>query len=404
MTPRSLLDPSDPDVRIEFGMAEAEVAQHAQWRASAGVFRAIEQTLREATAHPAVFVHTELLSSQDAVEYAQRAAAADLAVRLNLAEGTVRTYGHAAGNLRTRMPQLWAWFGDGQVSTQNAREAATLVAELPEEHWAAFDSGLVEPAQRLTPPRFRLKARALRDRLIAADAAERHARAAEQRHMAAESDRDGMGWLNAYLPMEQITLIEAHIGHLAYEAWKLPEQTRTMTQLRADLLADLLTGKTTGTGAGVTVALTIPMLTLLGQSDQPATLEGVGPIDLDTARALCAGVPSITRMLTDPVTDEILHLDPTQYRTTKKLQRFLAQRDVTCTFPGCGRRALDCDIDHILARQHGGTTIPKNLHHLCRKHHRLKHISRWKIARTEDGTTTWTSPTGNTRNADPPPF
>jgi len=45
-----------------------------------------------------------------------------------------------------------------------------------------------------------------------------------------------------------------------------------------------------------------------------------------------------------------------------------------------------------------------NLHRLCRRHHRLKHISRWNVQRTDNGTTTWTSPTGNTRTADPPPF
>ena len=77
---------------------------------------------------------------------------------------------------------------------------------------------------------------------------------------------------------------------------------------------------------------------------------------------------------------------------------------MTCTFPGCGRRALDCDIDHIIAREHGGPSIPGNLHHLCRKHHRMKHTSRWKLTRADDGTTTWTSPTGRLRTADPPPF
>ena len=61
-----LLDPADADVRVEFGMAEAEFAQHAQWRASAAVFAAIEKTLREAVAHPEVFVHTALLSARDA--------------------------------------------------------------------------------------------------------------------------------------------------------------------------------------------------------------------------------------------------------------------------------------------------------------------------------------------------
>jgi hypothetical protein len=402
----TLLDPADADVRVTFGMAEAEVALHAQWRAAAATFRAIETVMREAAHHPEVFVRTEQLNPRDAAEFAQRAATADLAVRLNMAEGTVRSQADISEKLRTRLPGLWAVFGDGEVSTQNAREAAALVADLPEEHWASFDLAITEPAQRLAPPRFRAKARALRDRLLVQTAVARHERGLLERGVWSEHDRDGMGWINAHISSEQIVLAEAHIEALAFEQLTADGEGRTMQQLRADVVADLLTGRGVGASgaAGVTVALTVPVMTLLGNGDEPATLEGVGPIDIETARALCATAPSLTRLLTDPIRNTVVAMDPQQYRSNRALKRWLAHRDVTCTFPGCGRRAATCDLDHVTAWAAGGTTTADNLAHLCRKHHTMKHNTRWRVKKPPGERSVWTSPTGFVRPTDPPPF
>ena len=404
-----LLDPTRAEVRVEFAVAEAEHAQQSQWRASAVLMRSVDEALREAQAHPSVFVPAGL-SERDAVEFAVRAAIADLAVRLNLSESAVRNHRETARNLRERMPQLWGWFCQGEVSTQNAVEAAALVADLPEEHWAEFDSRLLGPAKTLTPARFTARARAVRERLFAQDAAERHQRALAARAVWSEHGRDGMGWLTAHLSSADIALAQARVDGLAFELLKAPDESRTMGQLRADVLADILTGRhNPATAAGVTVALTVPVMSLLGKSDQPAILEGVGPIDLDTARALCATAPSLTRLLTDPITGVVLTMDQRQYRPSKALKRWLAIRDATCTFPGCGRRASACDLDHVTDWAHGGPTTADNLAHLCRNHHTIKHKTKWHVEKPPGQPSVWTSPTGQTRtghhqNADPPLF
>ncbi|CAN5292394.1 HNH endonuclease signature motif containing protein [soil metagenome] len=384
-------------------MAEAEVAQRAQWRASAVVFRSIDAALREAVEYPGVFVPAGL-AGRDVVEFAVRAAVADLAVRLSLSESAVRSQGQTGRSLRERLPQLWAWFGEGEVSTQNAVEAAGLVLDLPQQYWAEFDACLLGPAKTLAPARFKARARALRERLFAQDAAERHQRAVAARAVWSEHGRDGMGWLTAHLSSTDIAVAQARIDGLAFELSKAADETRTMAQLRADVIADLLTGRhNPANSVGVTVALTVPVLSLLGASDQPAILEGVGPIDLDTARTLAADAPTLTRLLTHPVTGVVLAMDQHQYRPSKALKRWLAIRDVTCTFPGCGRRAATCDLDHITDWAKGGTTTADNLAHLCRKHHTIKHNTRWHVQRHDD-TSHWTSPTGHPRTNDPPPF
>ena len=399
-----LLDPADADTRVEFGMAEAEFAQRTQWRASAEVFRAIDTTLQEAAEHPEVFIEATMLRG-DAVEFAERAAAADLAVRLSLAESTVRAYGMVARTLRQRLPLLWAWFAEGEVSTQNAREAASIVSELPADLWAEFETRIMG-AITLAPARFKARARAVREKLQAQTLTERHEAAHAHRGVWTEVDRDGMGWLHAHLSAEKLAMVGAALDGIAFGLFTESDEHRTMAQLRADVLSDLLTGGAcTRPAVGVTVALTIPVLSLLGHSDEPALLEGVGPIDIETARRLCGTVPSITRLLTDPVSGSILEMDPRQYRVPAALKRWLAIHQVTCDFPGCGRRAAHCDLDHTRAWADGGTTTADNLSHRCRTHHTMKHQTKWRADKPPGAErAVWTSPTGYSREADPPPF
>ena len=150
-----------------------------------------------------------------------------------------------------------------------------------------------------------------------------------------------------------------------------------------------------------TVVVTVPALSLVGRSDEPADLEGFGPIDLETARELCALAPSFVRVLTHPETGAVLSVGRDRYRVPADLRTALAIRDETCRFPGCRRRAMRCDIDHATAWEHGGATAIDNLEHLCRKHHRLKHELGWRVAHDGGGVLTWTSPAGRRHCTEP---
>ena len=87
-------------------------------------------------------------------------------------------------------------------------------------------------------------------------------------------------------------------------------------------------------------------------------------------------------------------------------------RDRTCVFPGCTHPARSCDLDHITGytpdHQAGpdrldrtGQTHPDNLAPLCRRHHRIKTHGRWHYTRDpDDGSYTWTTPTGATYTVD----
>lgn len=206
----------------------------------------------------------------------------------------------------------------------------------------------------------------------------------------------------------------ARMNAIAKHLKTLPGETRTLPQLRADILADLLAGGGTEYAVKADVAVTVPVLTVMGVDEtgapveasrlQPGDLNGYGPIDPDTARRLTATAPSFHRILTAPVTSAILDLDRATYRPPADLKRWVRLVQPVCTFPGCGRLAVDCDIDHSVGWAAGGTTASTNLGPLCLDNHRLKHKTKWAMSRNRDGTIPWTSPTGREHDQDPPPF
>lgn len=405
MEPPVELDSRRPEVRAEYGIVRAEYAARAATRAFAEQLWAIEATLHEARAFPEVFVGEALARGADATVFAERAAIADLAVRLSLSEQTVRAQAHLATTLMRRAPRVWALFREGEISAPNARVVGELVDCLPESAWGEFEEAVVDPAQRLAPARFRTVGRAARERVQPQSFAQRHARSAADRRTWVDPDLDGMSNLTLYSTAEDVARARTNIERVARHLAAQPDETRTLAQLRADVARDLLAGVLGARGSvGVSVAVTVPVLTLLGVGHEPGILHGHGPIDAETARRLAAHAPSFVRLLTHPVTGVVLDLDRTVYRPPADLKKWVGARDYQCDFIGCGRLAQDCDIDHLIARVDGGATSDTNLHVLCRNHHRLKHMSKWKPARAPDGTVTWTSPTGHTQSADPPPF
>lgn len=151
------------------------------------------------------------------------------------------------------------------------------------------------------------------------------------------------------------------------------------------------------------VFVTIPVLTLLHRADAPAMLDGTVPIDPETAEALAGLAPSLTRILTHPLTGNVLAVDSHTYLPPAGLRHYVTARDAACRFPGCTRPAMAADGDHTQDFALGGRTAAANLAALCRGHHILKHQARYAVTQAADGsgTLTWTTPTGRTRTTVP---
>lgn len=191
----------------------------------------------------------------------------------------------------------------------------------------------------------------------------------------------------------------------------VPDDPRTMDQMRADLFTDLLLASDPSVvfGEGLDnitghVQITISATTLAGEDDKPAQLDNEGPLHPDAARRLASRATLWTRLFLD-ATGVVTHTD--SYTPTAAMSRHLRARDQHCRFPGCRVPARRCDLDHTLDYALGGPTSLDNLADLCHSHHPLKHPSipdahRWIARQLPDRTIEWTSPQGRV-HTDPPP-
>jgi hypothetical protein len=154
---------------------------------------------------------------------------------------------------------------------------------------------------------------------------------------------------------------------------------------------------------GAEVRLTIAASTLLGLDDAPADLDGYGPIDAVRARALADG-GIWRRIVTDPVTGQVLDVGRQRYRPPAALDELVRTRDGTCAAPGCTVPACGCDLDHTeeYHPQPGadpdtplGRTDADNLGPLCHRHHRLKTDGGFRLRQISSGLFEWITPTGH---------
>lgn len=333
----------------------------------------------------------------DAATIARRELVTEIAAALRLPERTTEALIDDSQSLIQDLPETTQALRDGDVSCRHAQSIADHARSLPVDARAAFETQVLPYARNLTVARFDRKARVVREASHPQTIAERKAKGVSERSVGITPGRDGMAWLSAHLPAEVAYAIDDRLTSIA-RGLRSADDPRTIAQLRSDAFADLLVsgeaGCELGHGIRARVLVTVPVLSLLGSSQEPASLEGYGPIDAATARELAAHAPSFTRILTHPETGTVLSVGRDRYAVPHDLKDWLRVRDETCRHPGCGRLAAHCDIDHTVDWQHHGSTRHDNLAHLCEKHHHTKHYTRWAVRHLEKGVFEWRSPAG----------
>ena len=109
----------------------------------------------------------------------------------------------------------------------------------------------------------------------------------------------------------------------------------------------------------------------------------------------------LRRILTDPVTGNITHIDTRARAFTGALRYALLIRDDVCQTPGCG--APIRHLDHTHPYKDGGTTSAANGTGLCARCNYIKQNPGWRHRRDPaTGQLTVTTPTGHTRTSRPP--
>ena len=338
-------------------------------------------------------------------ESARRVLVSELACALRLTENATMMLIDESATLVTYLPATLAALEAGDISVRHANVVADHAASLPVESRAAFEQTVLPFALTHTVTRFNRHARDYRERMHPESIEHRHEIALSKRSVSIAPGADGMAWLTAHLPAESAHAIFDRLTETAEKA-RREGDPRTLEQLRADALCDGLlvsnysASEVLGTPNLCTILaairpsvhVTVPVLTLLSHGDEPAILDGYGPIDSDTASLLASNAPNLMRLLTHPETGAVLSVGRDRYEIPAALRRWLQFRDGTCRFPGCGRAARRCELDHTQEWQHGGDTAHHNLAHLCHKHHRLKSLTDWMVEQIGNGKLRWTSP------------
>ncbi|WP_211767245.1 DUF222 domain-containing protein [Kutzneria sp. CA-103260] len=214
----------------------------------------------------------------------------------------------------------------------------------------------------------------------------------DQRRQKAREDRrvvfvplpDGMAQLR--ITLNALDAREAY-DVLTQDARALVKDDRTTDQKRADAFLDRFLGY--GIDRKVKVHVTISMETLMGLTEEPALLDGYGPIAADSARELAMHGPWRGLLLDEY--HRASELSRELYRPTAKIKEFAElNAGGVCSAPGCASPIQE--LDHTIPWPKGETSATR-LKGYCTWHHHQKHANH-SVTLDPDGTLHWVTPQG----------
>ncbi|MFB2585505.1 HNH endonuclease [Herbiconiux liukaitaii] len=345
----------------------------------------------------------------DGREWARRLVKSEVATTARRSEGTIVRLIADAETLVNDLPDTLAELGTGKISYAHARSMVTHATSLPIESRGSFEQAVLPRAKECNAARFDDAARRLRETHHPDSITQRAKKAHEDRAVWLDAERDGMATLHHHLPAVDALAIHDVLDQVARAA-RSDTEPRTQAQLRSDILADTILGRADGAlGFSPTLIVTVPaaiMAGCKGSDDGEAQLHGYGPIDPDLAKRLAAKAPTFLKVLVHPGTGDTIEVAG-RYRIPAALREALIVADEHCRFPGCGRRAARCELDHTEDWALGGRSTASNLAHLCTSHHHLKHNGGWAVTRPPGAPPNsreleWRSPLGATYRTTPP--
>lgn len=379
------------------------------------VIRALEELVCAATAAQAaeaVQLDESQRAQQEAVGVpaAQRGRGVAAQVALARRESHHRGRRHLglARIVAAELPHTWAAWRDGRITEWKATLVARETAFLSREERALVDEAVAADRDRLERMGDRELAATCQKEAYQLDPESfvtRRRRAEADRNVTLRPAPDAMTWLTALLPVKEGVAVKAALSRQAGSA-QAAGDPRSRAQLEADTLVDSVLNaaaqrddesthwapasregpeRNTKPGEGrVSVSLGLVMTdqALFGTSDEPAYVEGYGPVPAELAREIVAGactreeLVAIQRLYTSPTTGELVTMDSRCRRFRNSLARFIKLRDQTC-------RTLWCDApvrhgDHAEEYAIGGPTGEGNGQGLCQACNHAKQAPGWR--------------------------
>lgn len=284
------------------------------------------------------------------------------------------------------------------LSVEHRRQVDAELASCPGGMAAMGDRTIAAEARRIA---YRLDPHAV---------TRRAARAASERRVTLRPAPDSMTWLKTLLPAQQ--------GVAAYAALLKQADTQRSTgdersrgQVMADTLVERITGQSTADAVPVEIQLVMTDRALLGQDNEPAELDGVGPLPAPLVRNWLRGDPTtsdtvkrakawIRRLFTSPDTRQLVAMDSHRRCFDGQLRRFVISADRTCRTPWCD--APIRHVDHPVPVAQGGETTAANSQGLCEACNYTKEALGWVTILRPNRVVESITPTGHRYRSQPP--
>ncbi|MFE6507679.1 DUF222 domain-containing protein [Nocardioides sp. NPDC057767] len=331
------------------------------------------------------------------VALARRVAPAKGAKLLGLAKVLIAEMPHTFALMKAGLFSQWQ-------ATILARETACLSLEdrrvIDHELCATGSDGQSVKAVSMGLRQLENAAKKLAIALDQASVVERAANAAKDRRVSFRPAPDTMIWLGALLPVKDGVAVFAALDQAANAARAAGDE-RSRGQVMADTLVDRVTGRETGAKPRIEVKIVMTADALAHDADQPALVEGYGPVPATWAReAMADAEVFVRRLFTDPA-GHLVAMESRSRKAPDGLAEFIVTRDGgICRTNGCD--APIRNIDHIQRHTDGGQTNAENLQGLCERCNQAKEALGWQARPGPDGSITTITPTGHTYTSPPP--
>lgn len=315
----------------------------------------------------------------------------------------------------TELPATWSAWRCGRITEWKATLVARETACLSLEERLQVDALVAGDPTRLEAMGERELVAAVQAeaaRLDPASVVARRRQAESDRHVTLRPAPDTMTWLTALLPVAEGVAAYTALVRAADSA-RAAGDPRGKGQVMADALVARALGGADDTRTTTAVTLDVVMTDhdLFGAGDEPAHLEGFGPVPSELARELVVGACSrreevwLRRLYCRPDTGELVAADARGRRFRSTLARFVRLRDRVCRTPWCD--APIRHVDHAQAHLAGGPTGSANAQGLCEACNYAKEAPGW-LARpspdTDGHAILTTLPTGHVYRSRPPPL
>lgn len=241
--------------------------------------------------------------------------------------------------------------------------------------------------------------------------------AAGERRVTLRPLPDGMVQLTAILGLREGVAVYAALKRVADQAKNAPadqagdapvgtsgpadERPRGRGAVMADTLVHRVTGNPASDPSGVDLTVVITAEALLAESDEPAHVDGYGPMPASWVRRLITDTAdseqrvAVRRLFRGP--GRMVKLETAVRFMTPALRHLIAIRDQMCRTPWCG--ASIRQTDHVRAHTRGGPTSLLNGQGLCEACNYTKQQPGWRSTPRQDPDrghiVTVTTPTGH---------